>query len=175
VQPYGILQWGELFTDRQIVALTTLVKYVNQINNKIDDLGDRDFKTAVQTCLAFLVNKMTDKASSLCRWKSSAEYMAGNTFGRQALPMVWDFCEASMIGKATGDIGSEVEWISQMLEHGSKSLLAQGKSERCSATNHPLPDDSVSCFFSDPPYYDAVPYADLSDFFYVWLKRTVPP
>ena len=174
VQLYGILQWGELFTNRQLLALTTLVKYVNQVSDKIDNKNGVEFKSAVQTCLSFLVDKMSDKASSLCRWKCSAEYMAGNTFGRQALPMVWDFCEASIIGKVTGDIGSELDWICQMLTHGTESLATQGRSERCSATNHPLSDDSVSCFFTDPPYYDAVPYADLSDFFYVWLKRSLP-
>jgi adenine-specific DNA methylase len=116
---------------------------------------------------------MADKATSLCRWKATAEYMGGNTFGRQAIGMVWDFCEASVLGKVTGDISSEFDWLEKFLRHGSLSVGGAGQAESASATAHPLPDDSADAFITDPPYYDAVPYAHLSDFFYVWLKRSL--
>ena len=105
---YGLKTWGDLFTPRQALALTTLVRLTVEASKESDTSTERAFMAAVQTCLALIVDKMADKASSICRWKSSAEYMAGNTFGRQALPMVWDFCEANIFGEATGDINSEV-------------------------------------------------------------------
>jgi adenine-specific DNA methylase len=168
----GANKWGHLFTDRQLLALTTLISLIDEIRKRLK-LDDAEFNKALLTCLAFIVDKVADKASSLCRWKSSAEYMAGNTFGRQALPIVWDFCEANVIGQATGDIGAEAEWIDKVLLHVSESQLSPGQAESASATNHPLPDDAAQAIFTDPPYYDSVPYADLSDFFYCWLRRSI--
>ena len=168
---YGIATWSDLFTDRQLNSLTTIALLLNELEQNIAH-GDKEFKVAVKTCLAFVLDKLTDKASSFCRWKSSAEYMAGNTFGRQALPMVFDFCEANLFGGATGDILSEVSWVEEFVRHESviKNL---GTADRHSAVNSPLANDSCSCFFTDPPYYDAIEYGTLSDFFYVWLKRTI--
>lgn len=168
----GATEWGHLFTPRQLVSLTKLVALIEEIRKKLDP-ADKEFNKALLTCLAFLIDKVADKSSSLCRWKSSAEYMAGNTFGRQALAIVWDFCEANLIGEATGDIGSEIEWIEKVIIHCSEARLSVGQAEMISATKQLLPDDSAQVFFTDPPYYDSVPYADLSDFFYCWLKRSI--
>ncbi|BAQ63186.1 adenine-specific DNA methylase containing a Zn-ribbon (plasmid) [Geminocystis sp. NIES-3708] len=204
---YGMDTFDNLFTNRQLLALTTLVNLVNKVgemlangydlelnesgkykvikqsknNNINDNLGNNLYidnlglAEAVQTCLSFIIDKLADKNSSVCRWKSSAEYMAGNTFSRQALPIVFDFCESNLFGNVTGDIYSEVEWVVKLLLHGTNSLKYIGQTQQSSATHHPLPDDFIQAFISDPPYYDAVPYSDLSDFFYVWLKRTLPP
>ena len=87
--------------------------------------------------------------------------------------MLWDFCEASALGKVTGDIASEVEWIEKVLRHVALSVGGDGHSEEASAVDHPLPNESAHAFITDPPYYDAVPYAYLSDFFYVWLRRNL--
>jgi putative DNA methylase len=169
---YGMTSWESYFTPRQLLALTTLVRLVRNSERLEKELSD-GLSLAVQTCLAFVVDKMADKSSSLCRWKPSAEYMAGNTFGRQALPMVWDFCETNVFGNVTGDIGAEVEWIEKMLLHGAASLLASGHAELASATLQTLPNDAAQAFITDPPYYYSVQYGDLSDFFYVWLRRTI--
>jgi hypothetical protein len=99
--------------------------------------------------------------------------MAGNTFGRQALPMVFDYCEANVFGEGTGDIVSELDWICKVLEHIIIIKESNSTVEKISASNHILPDDSCDYFFTDPPYYNAVPYSDLSDFFYVWLKKNL--
>lgn len=175
VQLYGMEEWGDLFTSRQALALTTLVRLVNEIGDKGDEFENKKLGSSVQCCLCFILDKLADKNSSLCRWKSSAEYMAGNTFSRQALPIVFDYCEANLFGGVTGDINSEVEWVEKLILH---CVLTKNESnsqaEQLDATSHSLPDDFVQAFFSDPPYYDAVPYADLSDFFYVWLKRSLP-
>lgn len=170
---YGLTTWSDYFTPRQALTLATLTRLVQKTAAKLESQTESEFNTAVRTCLAFVTDKMADKSSSLCRWKASAEYMGGNTFGRQALPMLWDFCEANVLGEVTGDIASEVEWVEKVLRHVADSVMAGGISETASATSHPLPDDSANALFTDPPYYDAVPYAFLSDFFYVWLRRTL--
>ncbi|MBR8828507.1 MAG: DUF1156 domain-containing protein [Gomphosphaeria aponina SAG 52.96 = DSM 107014] len=172
---YGIHKYGEIFTSRQALALTTLVRLVNQVGDKVDEFENKKLGSLVQCCLCFILDKLADKNSSLCRWKSSAEYMAGNTFSRQALPIVFDYCEANLFGGVTGDINSEVKWVEKLILH---CVLTKNESnsqaEQLDATSHSLPDDFVQAFFSDPPYYDAIEYSDLSDFFYVWLKRSLP-
>jgi len=164
VQRYGMLQWGDLFTARQKVALATLIARVRQ-----RPMTDRP---AVREGLAIVVDKLADKASSGCRWKSSAEYMAGNTFSRQALPIVWDFCEAYPFGAESGSVKQELDWVAKVVEAQPGS--SPGQLQPADATRYPLPDETAHIWFTDPPYYDAVPYADLSDFFLVWLKRSLP-
>jgi len=105
---YGMDTFEDLFTPRQTLALITLVRLVQELGEKWATKYENELTKEVQTCLGIVVDKMADKASSLCRWKASAEYMAGNTFSRQALPIVWDFCEANVFGEVTGDISSEV-------------------------------------------------------------------
>lgn len=166
---YGHTTWGSLFTPRQALMLVTLARLVQVTTPTLDS----QLSSALKTCLALVVDKVADKSSSLCRWKASAEYMAGNTFGRQALGMVFDFCEANVFGNVTGDIASEFQWVIELIEHVTRSTLSGGQVEKLSATSHPLPSDAAQLFFTDPPYYNAVPYADLSDFFYVWLRRSI--
>ena len=168
---YGHNTWGSLFTSRQALALTTIGKFVRDGGEKLAAELDSSLAIAVQTCLAMALDKQADSNSSLCSWRSASEDI-GHTFGRQALPMLWDFVEGNVLGGATRD------WLNAV-EGGLKAIgsldrnIQQGHIERASATTHPLPDDAAQCFFSDPPYYNAVPYADLSDFFYVWMRRTV--
>jgi len=108
---------------------------------------------------------------SCTRWNAVAEKMQ-HTFGRQALPIVWDFAEVVVTADAPGNWKSGYELISEVIEK-SRSCGA-GQAQLADATEHPLPDDTAHVWFTDPPYYDAVPYADLSDFFFVWLKRALP-
>ena len=87
--------------------------------------------------------------------------------------MLWDFGEINLLGRGDGFWTDAINWILSVFDHANKSKLSIGHAEQASATRHPLPDDAAQCFFTDPPYYDAVPYADLSDFFLVWLKRSL--
>ncbi len=170
---YGMHTWGDIFTARQALVLITLAKLTQEVFKQFRKQSYDDLSIAIQTCLAFIIDKIADKLSSLCRWKVSAEYMAGNTFSRQALAMVFDFCEANVFGQVTGDIESEVEWVNKMLSHGVDSVSTIGHVECSSATSNPLPDKAAYALITDPPYYDMISYADLSDFFYVWLRRTL--
>jgi putative DNA methylase len=171
VQLYGMKQWGDLFSPRQLLALTTLVRLVQEIQSKLVDKYENDFVSAVQTCLAFALDKQADSNSSLCAWRSTSQDI-GHTFGRQALPILWDFVEGNILSGATRDWLNAVEGCLKALESLDKKMHA-GSAACSSALSLPFPSDMAQVLATDPPYYDAVPYADLSDFFYVWLKRTV--
>lgn len=117
------------------------------------------------------LDKIADYGSSLATWSSPASQR--NTFSRQALSISWDFAEAYPFAQSSGGWLHNLAFLISPVESLSRLLLNQGQVAIASATQHPLPDDSVSVLATDPPYYDAIPYADLSDFFIVWLKRSL--
>ena len=160
VQRYGMLQWGDLFTARQKVALGALGRTVSESSEPLRSL------------LAIALNRTADGSASISGWLPSGEEVK-HVFARQALPIVWDFGEANYLASASRSWDSALNSIVNVLERGWPRL-AQGQVESADATEHPLPTDSVGVWFTDPPYYDAIPYSDLSDFFLVWLKRTLP-
>ena len=167
---YGMNLFCDLFSSRQLLALTTLSRLTREITGKFDK-QDTAFAEAVQTCLALAVDRQADKSSSLGRWDTSRENPQG-TFGRQALPVVWDFCEVNVFSGSGGDFETAQDWVYRVLVDNTVIRYC-GQTTQSSATRHPLPDVSAQGFMSDPPYYDAVPYADLSDYFLVWLKRSI--
>lgn len=164
---YGMTTWGDLFSPRQSLGLTTLVKLVKQV---APEETDHPFKVAVQTCLALALDRCADKCASLVVWDNTRD-MATHVFGRQALPMIWDFAEVSFLSN-NGWKGA-TDWVLRVIDAIADAKLSQGTTAIASATNHPLPDDVVDAVVTDPPYYAAIPYADLSDFFYSWLKRSI--
>lgn len=170
VQLYGMEQWGDLFTPRQALALTTLGRHVGEAGQRLAEEHDVGLVEAVQAVLALCSSKQGDRDSSLCRWISQNENV-GYTFGRQALPMMWDFVEAPTLTSGGGWQGIVDDVVETAILQSC--VISSGHVESCSATAHVLPDDSAYCVFTDPPYYDAVPYADLSDFFIPWLKRSL--
>lgn len=97
----------------------------------------------------------------------------GHVFTRQALPMIWDYAETVAIENTSGNIAGSLEWVERVIEHASPSNSRPAQVLRGSATRIPLPDGELDAIVTDPPYYDAIPYSDLSDFFYVWLKRSI--
>lgn len=168
---YGCDTWGSLFTQRQLLALTTLVRLSHEMSEKTNKSSDKRFSEAVTTCLSLAISRQTDYTTSLCAWHLTGEKI-GHTFGRQAIPMVWDYAEVAPFCDKSGNFKGALNWVCLNLANGIKKTQA-GQSQLASADAHPLPNDTAQCFFTDPPYYNAVPYADLSDFFYVWFKRTL--
>ena len=158
VQRYGMLQWGDLFTARQKASLIELRRLT------VSAPTDREL-------LSLAISRASNSGCSLCRWHTSGEKHEG-VFSRQALPIVWDFSEGNPFSESTGNYGGAVEWVADVV--GSWPGSQSGQVQQSTAVNHPLPSHSADAWFTDPPYYDAVPYADLSDFFLVWLKRTLP-
>ena len=188
---YGLKEFHQLFTNRQLTALTTFSELVGEAQRQAEadalaagrsadptplcegGSGAHAYGEAVGVYLAFVVDKLADYHSSICSWHSSKELIR-NTFGRQAIPMVWDFAECNPFSTSAGCYVNMLEWI-----HKSVALfpaLNKGKSNQFDAQSDcGLRNIMVS---TDPPYYDNIGYADLSDFFYVWmrqsLKRTYP-
>ena len=159
VQRYGMLRWGDLFTARQKVALVELGTAVKLTSPSVRETG------------AAALSRLADKNASLALWNQIGEKIE-HVFGRQALPIVWDFCEVPIFSDSTGNFFSGVELVAKVVEAWPESKAGQIQS--ADAIAHSLPDQASDIWFTDPPYYDAVPYADLSDFFLVWLKRTLP-
>ncbi|MEM3086213.1 MAG: DUF1156 domain-containing protein [Halobacteria archaeon] len=172
VQRYGMLHWGDLFTARQKVALVTLARLVREFSTDLP-AASRDAAQAgtLRDGLAVVVNRCGDRLSTVCRLDTSRETIT-NTMSRQALPICWDFCEGNPFSDATGGYEGALDWVAKVAAAWPGS--ATGQVQPADATEHPLPDAAATVWFTDPPYYDAVPYADLSDFFFVWLKRTLP-
>ena len=165
VQRYGMLQWGDLFSARQKVALISLAECIRSARR---NAANED----VSEILAIALSRISDIANALCSWKPSMTQVI-HVFTRQALPIVWDFAEASPIAEQAGDFKVTLGNLSRVID-GAIGNYGAGQVQLADATEHPLPDDAAAVWFTDPPYYDAVPYADLSDFFLVWLKRTLP-
>ncbi len=161
VQLYGMTQWGDLFTARQKLALATFDAVLAHVP-----------ESKCKRAAALSIGKLADFNSSLARWAVPRETSAA-TFGRQALPIMWDYCETAPIGLSTGSFEGANEYAASLAESLSLLRERRGEAQTGDAAACPLPDDSAGAWFTDPPYYDAVPYADLSDFFYVWLKRAL--
>lgn len=186
--PYGLTTWGDLFTPRQLVALTTFSDLVPEARERVkadaikaslpDDGLDLDkvgagataYADAVGVYLALAVDKATDYNSSLVAWSSTRD-QAKSTFARQALPMVWDFAEVNPIAGAAGDFGVSLEGGVRFLT--LSTTAAGGTVVQSNASQQSLSVGKVVS--TDPPYYDNIGYADLSDFFYVWLRRALKP
>jgi adenine-specific DNA methylase len=171
IQLLDVTQWGQLFSSRQMLVMVVLVRLIREAGLQFNKTEDQGLSAAVQTLLAFMLGKHADLANSLCAWEPVAE-CPRHLFGRQAIGIIWDFAEGVVTGDSSGSWGIHVDRMAHVIE----SLVSDwhlGNVAQASATKHPLADDSVQAVVTDPPYYDAVPYADLSDFFYVWLKRAL--
>lgn len=168
---YGMTTWRDYFSQRQTLTIILFVRLLRSVREIIARDGKEALAAAVECSLALAVDRMVDASSSLCRWHATRELHTA-TFGRQALPMVWDFSEVCPLSDVTGGFTGAVEWVAKVCDLQGRSLDHHGATvERASATSHPLPDDSVNAWITDPPYYYSVQYADLSDFFYIWLRR----
>jgi adenine-specific DNA methylase len=162
VQKYGMMTFGDLFTARQKLVLRTLTRPATvTIDEHLMEL------------LALAISRYTDGNAALSTWLASYEKIQ-HVFSRQALPIVWDYAEANPFSDATKSLQSALDFLYDYLSSQMAADLASGSVQLSDATICSLPDEACSVWFTDPPYYDAVPYADLSDFFFVWLKRMLP-
>jgi putative DNA methylase len=169
---YGAYRWGDAFNPRQLLALITFGKWVRAAYREIlQETADAEFAKAVATCLAMAMDRLADYNNILCSWNVPRE-LTRNTFARHALAMVWDYAEGNPFSGATGDWNSAVGWVYRYIFR--ESVLPQvGQAVIGTASNLPFASKEFDAVVIDPPYADNVPYADLSDFFYVWLRRTV--
>ena len=186
--PYGLREWGHLFTARQLVALTTFSDLVGEARERArqdavaagmsDDGialelgggGATAYGDAVGTYLALATDKLADYNSSLVAWSPTRD-QAKTTFGRQALPMVWDFTEVNLFAGAAGDLAVSLNGVVRSLDTSVSSPA--GVACQMDAQQQQL--SATKWVSTDPPYYDNIAYADLSDFFYVWMRRALRP
>jgi len=191
VKPYGMDRFDQIFTNRQLVALTTLSDLAQEVRERVtrdaivahlDDegkplreggTGASAYGEAVAVYLTFALDKVADRGSSLGRWDPTPTQSGIiNTFSRQALPMTSDFAESNPLGDASGNFGGAVDLVAKALLAASLTAVS-GHATQDDASTQVISTDKVVS--TDPPYYDNVPYADLSDFFYVWLRRSLQP
>lgn len=175
VQLIGVDEWGKLFSARQKLALLSISNAVRDVGRVILESGaEPGLARATQNALALVFGKLADRCNAFARWEPNVQ-CSQQLYGRQALGIVWDFGEVCPLRDFAGCWGSLLDvWCSGLPALIDAHLHASGADvtvSQADAASHPLPDDSADLLFTDPPYYDAVPYADLSDFFYVWLKR----
>ena len=187
---YGLATFGDIFTDRQLVALTTFSDLVGEAQERIradavaggmpDDsvplrdggVGATAYAEAVGVYLAFAISKLADLGNSLCRWEPIAQ-CPRQLFGRQAIPMIWDYAEGNPLGASSGAWNVLVDGIAKafLKAFGTIEAGASGFSQQADAGSQSLSLDKLVS--ADPPYYDNIGYADLSDFFYIWLRRSL--
>lgn len=187
---YGMETFGDLFTDRQLVALNTFSGLVHEARAQIEadalaaglpadetplrdgSKGAKAYAEAVSVYLGFAVNRSADRGSSICTWDSSPKMEAlRNTFGRQAIPMTWDFAEGNPFSTASGNFLNNVDWIAKVINQFVPAALGLERGHDAQTVDYP--DETV--ISTDPPYYDNIGYADLSDFFFCWMKPAIRP
>lgn len=185
---YGLTDYGDLFTSRQLLALTTFSDLVAEAREKIrrdavaayksnDDSplrqggsGPMAYAEAVSVYLAFTVSRCSDFNNSATRWVAGNQKVM-NLFGKQAIAMTWDFPEAAILADTVGGFGPAAKYIADCIEKLPSAGAGRGSSQQADAQNQSI---SAGRFIStDPPYYDNIGYADLSDFFYIWLRKNL--
>ncbi len=183
---YGMSRWADLFTTRQLLALTTFSDLVAEARERVvadskasgvDD-GDRleaggtgaeAYADAVATYLGLVTSRLADYSSTICTWHSSRE-TPSHVFTRQAIPMAWDFTESNVLSALAGSFHRQALWVSSVLEGLPARAAAGSKVVQADAATATGGGATIS---TDPPYYDNIGYSDLSDFFYVWLRRAL--
>jgi putative DNA methylase len=183
---YGLDTFGSIFTDRQLVALNTFSSLISEVrdqiendaihggmhtnNNLLRNSGDgaKAYAEAVCVYLTFIIDKCTDYWSTICTWHSSRETIR-NTFGRQAIPMTWDYAEVNPFSSSTGNWTSMSNWVSKSIN----GFIPYSIGIQIQHDAQTLKYNKGAVISTDPPYYDNIGYADLSDFFFVWMKRSL--
>jgi putative DNA methylase len=173
LQGYGMMLWRDLFTHRQLLALGIFIRDTRlsrqaMLSNSYNDI----WIEAVSSYLAIINDKTADYNSALCTWHNSGEKMR-NTFPRFALSIVWDYAELPIINETGGAYLAQMDWVARYVDH---AIIGISQSpgvniNQASAINHVFGD--LDAIVTDPPYYDAIPYSDLMDFFYIWQRRTL--
>jgi len=174
VSLYGLTRWRDLFTPRQLLALGTFVKYTRSIGQTMREQGYiEELIEAVSAYLTIGIDKLADYIAALCTWHISREVI-GHVFVRFALPVNWDFAEINPLSNSSGNYLACVDWVSKVVEHithaSEKSVEPHIIRQSAISGNN---SDKFDAIVTDPPYYDAISYSDLMDFFYVWLRRSL--
>lgn len=167
----GCESFIDLYNGRQALTIYTLYNILKRIRFEEEFPTDKGIADAIQLALAFAIDRSVSQNTSMSRWDATRLTIKG-AFSKQALAVVWDFAEANPFSGGTSDWDGAIEWVCKFIQ-ANAGLKATGTATRASATRIVLPSDSAAALITDPPYFAAIPYGDLSDFFYVWLKRGI--
>lgn len=188
VKPYGIDRFDQLFTDRQLVTMATLSDLIPQLRQRVLDdaisagmpanlpslsnggVGADAYADAVATYLGLCVSRQAGRMSNLCCWHTSGQKLE-HVFSRQVYPIVWNFCEANPFCESTGSLLSQLKYLVNVLKATTTRSTNSTVIQQDAAYSSPLLQDAVVA--TDPPYYDNIPYSDISDFYYVWQRKAL--
>ena len=168
---WGFISFGQMFSTRQLVVMHTIVEKLKEVKQELN-FNLNDYNKAIITYLSIFINRIATRQTSFGLWNTKAETLE-HPFGRQAIPMVFDYPEPSLFSTATGGSYSQIGWITKFIENESLNPIYASFSNSSSGDINQFPSKDIDCVTTDPPYYDAIAYADLSDFFYLWLKKTI--
>ena len=171
VDGYGLDTWDKLFANRQLLALGA---FVRQIRNVKDKMGDypKDWSESLIAGLSCSLSKLGDYSSTICSWHNGREII-GHTFARFALPIVWDYCEVNPLSETSGGFAAMTRWVARYFDHAVDAFRLSPEPAVTHESAITTPQTQVDLICTDPPYYDAIPYSDLMDFFHVWLRRAL--
>jgi putative DNA methylase len=171
---WGIREWREVFNGRQLRALASLVRIIRSMGLELASFGyDDDWCDALLGLSAASLDRLANQCSTVSRWNNKGENIEG-TFSRFALPLLWDFAEVNPLGDTTGGLDGAYTWVSLAVEHAIAAVAGAPRPRLLAESSTNMPEEpKIDAIVTDPPYYDAIPYADLTDFFYVWLRRVV--
>lgn len=179
---YGFGYWHELFTPRQLEMLSTFTRLIKLAHKEIectaqisgfDKEKSREYADGVALYLSFCVSRMANYSSTICTWHSGVKYeTVTSVFGRQALPMTWDFAEANVMGISSGSWINGLNWTVRAISNLNGKFPGKALQQNAMVSNSAIQNPIVS---TDPPYFDNINYADLSDYFYVWMRKALSP
>ncbi|MEP2346229.1 MAG: DUF1156 domain-containing protein [Algoriphagus sp.] len=167
---WGITKWGQLFSRRQLFGIHTLIKSLHKVENEMN--FDGDYKNAIISYLGIWIDRTASYLTSFGRWIPQNEQLT-SIFGRQAIAMVFDYPEVSIFSPSTSGPMNQLEWIKMYIESENKVPFVANCRHAASGEKAQFGKKTLTAVITDPPYYDAIAYADLSDFFYTWMKRSI--
>ncbi len=176
VHLYGMKTWGSLFNQRQLVAMQTFVACLHEaVAAMKEEVFDEDYRRCLALYLGLWLDRVAVFNNNVTRWRSSHQ-KSETPFGGQAIPMIWDYPEVNPLADTSGTASTQLRYMLKVIEHErfvNGSALKASRILLGNAATLPLESEAVDCVVTDPPYDDAISYGDLSDFFYVWLKRSI--
>ncbi len=173
VDGYGLDIWSKLFTDRQLLALGTFAGLIRECRKALLDYGyPAPWQEGLQAYLAAMFDRLANQSSTVAHWNSGGENIEG-TFARFALPIIWDFAEVNPLGDTSGGFASAVDWVALAVDHFTSAARGAAPPNVLVESAINLGAGEIDLILTDPPYYDAIPYSDLMDFFHVWLRRVM--
>ncbi len=166
---WAVEEWHQMFSPRQLLIIQTLILEFNKIKEELNN--NNSYNTAIITYLAMLIDKVASSNNKFCRWR--LHEAIDSPFAKQAIPMLFDYPEGNIFSKSTGSAKNHIEWITRYILSECNSSFSTELKNSSSGEREQFSAKSLTAVVTDPPYYNSIAYADLSDFFYVWLKRTL--